>query len=308
MRLAYLIATSPATLDPRVPIVQQVRATKGAATTWRSLGGRWAVPGLMYADGIERHHNAILALPDGPGAEKGPNGMPDALAKLTTRQSLLPASASNWGHATMRGGWPSYITIHETGNRRVGANAEMHRKFVHSGGGEHEVSFHAVVDSKESIQLMPWNWVAWHTSDGSGDGNFDSIAIENCQNADGDFAATIRNLAALVAKLMREFDIPLANVVQHNHWARDKKNCPEFMRANNQALWKGLLAAVAALTKAPAPRPEGWLGLNDADVFKWEGEGVITYRKSRWYNPEKGRWYEREWSHDTGFGPWKEIA
>jgi N-acetylmuramoyl-L-alanine amidase len=62
---------------------------------------------------------------------------------------------------------------------------------------------------------MPWNWVAWHASDGNGDGNYDSIAIETCQI--GNFAATVRNLANLIARLMREFAIPLDHVVQHNH-------------------------------------------------------------------------------------------
>jgi hypothetical protein len=63
--LAFLVAQSPQSLDPRVPLVQQVRATKGAATTWASLAGRWAVPGTGYAAGIERHYSAILAIPRG---------------------------------------------------------------------------------------------------------------------------------------------------------------------------------------------------------------------------------------------------
>ena len=35
----------------------------GFATTWRSLGGRWAVPGVGYGDGIERHWQAIVNAP-----------------------------------------------------------------------------------------------------------------------------------------------------------------------------------------------------------------------------------------------------
>ncbi len=61
-------------LDPRIPIVERVRAQKGVVTTWRSLGGRWAVrndvpwqeqatmPG-NYGEGLERHWQAILAQP-----------------------------------------------------------------------------------------------------------------------------------------------------------------------------------------------------------------------------------------------------
>lgn len=61
--LAGRIDPTPQSLDPRVPLVVQVRASKGKATTWASLAGRWAVPGTGYAQGIERHHAAILALP-----------------------------------------------------------------------------------------------------------------------------------------------------------------------------------------------------------------------------------------------------
>jgi len=35
----------------------------GFATTWRSLGGRWAVPGVGYGDGLERHWQAITQTP-----------------------------------------------------------------------------------------------------------------------------------------------------------------------------------------------------------------------------------------------------
>ncbi|MFN8513540.1 MAG: glucosaminidase domain-containing protein [Thermomicrobiales bacterium] len=46
-------------IDPRIPIVEDVRATKGAATTWRSLGGRWAVPGTEYGEALQRHWDAL---------------------------------------------------------------------------------------------------------------------------------------------------------------------------------------------------------------------------------------------------------
>lgn len=40
-----LTTWAAAEVDVRVPLVAQVLAVKGAATTWRSLGGRWAVDG-----------------------------------------------------------------------------------------------------------------------------------------------------------------------------------------------------------------------------------------------------------------------
>lgn len=41
--------------------VQAAAKAKGYARTWRDLGGRWAVPGTGYGDGIERHWQGILA-------------------------------------------------------------------------------------------------------------------------------------------------------------------------------------------------------------------------------------------------------
>lgn len=207
----------------------------------------------------------------------------DVLAPLADRQILMPASNKNWGQTTMRGGWPSWITVHETGNQSPGANALMHARFVGNGGGRDierggkngGVSFQAVVDEVESIQIMPWNAVAWHASDGDGDGNFDSIAIETCQI--GDFTKTVRNLVKLIAKLMKEFSIPLDHVVQHNHWAPDKKNCPEFMRRNSNALWNGLIAAVKVATSLPAPTASGVV----TPARDWDGQGEIIHTYSQ---------------------------
>lgn len=183
----------------------------------------------------------------------------DALARLTDKVLLLDYSDPNWGHMLLRGGWPSYITVHETGNTKPGANAEMHARFVKNGGGEHNVSFHAVVDEHESWQMLNWNWVAFHASDGAGLGNTDSVAIETCQI--GDFAATCERLAQLIAKLRREFGIPQEHIRQHNSWAPDKKNCPEMIRSGRYGVtWTGLLHRVDEIYNGETESPfiAGW--------------------------------------------------
>jgi N-acetylmuramoyl-L-alanine amidase CwlA len=192
--------------------------------------------------------------------------MNDPLARLTDKVLLLDWSDKNWGHSLLRGESPSYLTVHETGNTNPGADAEMHAKFVKNGGGEHSVSFHAVVDEYESWQMLQWNWVAWHASDGGGDGNYDSVAIETCQI--GDFGATCERLAQLLAKLRREFGIPQANIRQHHDWAPDKKNCPQYIRSGRHGVtWESLLARVAVLygtdesgeaPASPSPYVGGW--------------------------------------------------
>ena len=54
---------APTDLDPRVPVVIKVRATKGRALTWRDLGGRWAV-----RSGIDWQQQATMTNPPNYGA------------------------------------------------------------------------------------------------------------------------------------------------------------------------------------------------------------------------------------------------
>lgn len=154
------------------------------------------------------------------------------LAKFTTYQDFIPKTLSNRPNEIVRGGSPNYITVHEVGNLDPrGGTARATRNYVHNCGGcgprNEGVSFQAVVGDTESFQLLPWNEVGYHAGDGGGDGNYDSIAIETQQV--GNWNQTLANIAKLVASLMKEFDIPLSRVVQHNHWSG--KNCPQYLRA-----------------------------------------------------------------------------
>ena len=134
-----------------------------------------------------------------------------------------------------------YITIHETGNTDAGADAAAHGAYLSSSAGEAAlVSWHYTVDDHAIVQHLPDNETAYHAGDGAdGPGNVASIGIEICVNADGDFAKAKENAAALVRLLMSEYFIPLANVVQHNHW--NGKNCPATIRATPGA-WEEFLA------------------------------------------------------------------
>lgn len=184
------------------------------------------------------------------------------------RTSIIPKTNRNRPGLKLVGGKPEYITIHETANTAAGANAEMHRKFVRNGGGEEGVSFHYVVDDKESIQLVPDDEVAWHAGDGpTGRGNNRSIAIEICVNSDGNFLLAVQNLTRLVLKLMAEFDIPANKVVQHNHWSG--KNCPLNLRANSQSSWQELLATLTPLERT---FPQTGKTVRGSFLRKWEGE------------------------------------
>ena len=154
------------------------------------------------------------------------------------QQNIIPA-----GRRNRPGGRnpDTYITIHETGNSSAGADAAAHGKYLASTTGEASLtSWHYTVDDHAIVQHLPDNETAYHAGDGAtGPGNTQSIGIEICVNSDGDFEKAKANAAALVRLLMAEHGIPLANVVQHNHW--NGKNCPATIRATPGA-WEEFLA------------------------------------------------------------------
>ena len=160
---------------------------------------------------------------------------------------------------------PSYITVHEVGNQQPGADEDMHKRFVHNGGGPNNVSFHFVVGPTKAIQLLPLDEAAWHASDGYyGPGNRDSIAIETIQI--GDFDKTLWHLAWLINEIAtnpdrffhnqpRNWDMSIQRIVQHNYWAPDGKNCPQFIR--DRGLWPELMRRVDLWHEASPPTGTG---------------------------------------------------
>lgn len=135
----------------------------------------------------------------------------------------------------------TYITIHETGNAAKGADAAAHASYLKGDAAvKAMVSWHYTVDDHGIVQHMPDNETAYHAGDGAGGtGNAKSIGVEICVNAGGDFSKAKANAASLVRLLMAEHGIPLANVVQHNHWTG--KDCPYTIR-HTAGGWEAFLA------------------------------------------------------------------
>ena len=140
---------------------------------------------------------------------------------------------------------PKYITIHNTANTSVGAGAENHAIYMQGSGKNSTASYHYVVDDKEIYRLLPDNEVAWHAGDGEyGTGNRQSLAIEICENVDGNLLNATNNAVELTAYLMKLYSIPLSNVMQHNHWSG--KNCPNRIRKGEPYNWQTFLNKVKA--------------------------------------------------------------
>ena len=137
---------------------------------------------------------------------------------------------------------PRYIVIHTTGNPRKGADARAH--FDYWNGKNVGQSADFVVDDKETLQINDYNkYYTWHCGDGKGKygiTNSNSIGIEICVNADGDFEKALENAVELVQKLKVETGI--TEVVRH--YDASRKLCPAELSKDNWNEWYKFLDRV----------------------------------------------------------------
>ena len=234
---------------------------------WTDIAGALSAPGFVYSRENRRTIRAIVER-WAPPSENDTPGYLDAVLRFMRREADMSASvvlsaeevkpvrfrvallapwAPNYAGYSME---PRWITVHETANTKPGANAEMHRRFVHNGGGPERVSFHFVVDDQEIIQLLPLDVNGWHAGDGvNGEGNRASIGIELCVNQDGNWAKTLDNAARLLAALCQRYRFGVDRIVQHNKWSG--KNCPALLRRSG---WDGLLWKVNEMLNRDIPK------------------------------------------------------
>lgn len=125
------------------------------------------------------------------------------------------------------------ITIHETSNTKIRANAQAHAN-LQSDGGARQASWHIQVDDAQAIRSYPDTAKCWH----AGPAAADSIAVEICVNADGDYNAAFKRAAKVVAELRAEHGLTRTEVKQHFDWTR--KNCPAGMRLADR--WQEFLS------------------------------------------------------------------
>jgi hypothetical protein len=148
-----------------------------------------------------------------------------------------------------------YIVVHDTGNKSVGANAQANVNYFNS--GDRQASADLFVDDKGTIAFNTdmEKYYSWHCGDGAGRygiTNGNSVGLEICVNADGNYEKAVTNALEQVRLLMTRFGIDLAHVVRH--YDASRKTCPNTMIENNWALWtvfKNRLAGVASAPVAP---------------------------------------------------------
>lgn len=167
-----------------------------------------------------------------------------------------------------------YITIHETDNTNRGSNANAHAR-LQANGNSRQASWHWQVDDKEAIQSFPHNYQCWHA--GSTNGNNQSIGVEICVNSDGDYQKALQNAAELVRNIMKQENIPIQNVVQHNHWSG--KNCPRNLRASGWGEFIQLIRKAGEVKAASVNKEEVRMFKPSNATFKNEAIGMLELAK-----------------------------
>lgn len=143
-----------------------------------------------------------------------------------------------------------FIVVHETDNTNAGADADAHAR-LQINGNSRDASWHWQVDDHEAIQSFDHYWACWAA--GTFTGNNEGIHIEICVNRDGDFNKALQNATSLVAKIMKEENIPISKIVQHNYFSG--KNCPRNIRAGKVS-WSTFLQMVSDVSPIQPEKPE----------------------------------------------------
>lgn len=157
---------------------------------------------------------------------------------------------------------PAFVTIHNTDNTSVGADADSHHSYLANDGWGRKVSWHYTVDEKQALQHFRDQRVLWHT--GTTKGNESSVGIELAMDADkagqaimgeGNYRATVDNGAKLTAFLLDEYDLNPGDVRQHYDWS--KKNCPsQLRRARYGITWDDFMGMVRGYYDQLQPKAE----------------------------------------------------
>lgn len=141
-----------------------------------------------------------------------------------------------------------YIIIHDTGNRSTGANALAHYNYFNTQYRGASADF--FVDDNNIIKVIDYkNYYSWAVGDGHGAygiTNANSVSIEICINADGDYNKALANALDLALYLMKELGLGLDKVCRH--FDASRKNCPQTMNVNGDWIaWTSFKNKLASL-------------------------------------------------------------
>lgn len=177
-----------------------------------------------------------------------------------------------------------YIVIHDTGNKSKGADADAHFKYFNGGNRNSSADF--FVDDKKILQVNDYTkYYTWQVGDGKGKygiTNQNSIGVEICVNADGDYDKAFKNAVELTKYLMGILSIPAERVVRH--YDASRKNCPASMSANSWAKWNEFKEAIM---KADNKFIDTKGHFAEKDIEELFEMGIVTGRTEYQYMPNE---------------------
>lgn len=136
---------------------------------------------------------------------------------------------------------PKFITLHNPAS--PGSTAQNLTDYIDSYNGYK--SWHLTVISNKAFQELPFLEASWNAGDGyNGSGNRSSVSLEI-----GEDEASENTAKVFVAYLMKEYNIPIENVVPHKHWSG--KNCPAYTLLHWDNYIKSIDEYYKEITKAP---------------------------------------------------------
>ena len=187
-----------------------------------------------------------------------------------------------------RTGAIAYIVIHDTGNKSKGADADSHFRYFNGGNRNSSADF--FVDGKKVLQVNDYTkYYTWHVGDGKGKygiTNANSVGIEICVNADGNYDAAYRRAAELTRYLMKQLHIPAERVVRH--YDASRKNCPASMSASGWALWEKfqrLIKEEASMVECKFEDISGHYG--EKQIREAFEMGIVNGMDEKHFEPDK---------------------
>lgn len=124
---------------------------------------------------------------------------------------------------------PIGITIHNTDDITVAAGTNSAEQYTRAtvNGNMGGVLVHYYIKGTEVWQNLELDTHGWHSSDGRGDGNMRTIAIEIIET--GKNAETEQTAIKLIAYLLDKYGWNADNLYTHKHWSPAGKNCPAYI-------------------------------------------------------------------------------
>ena len=131
------------------------------------------------------------------------------------------------------------ITVHNTPDLAdVYDDAEQYTRATYNGNMK-DVRVQLYVDDVCAWQNLPLDLSGWHATDGNGDGNMKTIAIECIMDGSGstEDKKAEDNCARLVAWLLDKYKLPDSAIYSHSHWYSGK-TCPVYILPHWEAFKK----------------------------------------------------------------------